>query len=529
MAFVPVIPPVPGAYPKTFVPKIPPVPGAYPKPKPKPRSRPNNDPATSPGDINTMWGPTNTFTYGDTVEGSQTIDQGWDATGANLQEPRRSLALNQANALITDGTGTGSFQLPIFVTNLSMDSSLAGSTAQSQKVQDFYPHNFVAPTIRLSGWSLDQADYGLLCEFIHSAQRKALTSSKPWPAFMTQICVFGRRGQPTDNSLSTSWVPGTPRGVDGTRQGQDIENVYISQPKTLMRDYPSDPPTAPPGTYYNQTMHGAHQTIVAKGYIHSIPRLHQVGQYAVQWEFDFVVAAMLRGIYQDTVSYGTVLKTWRDVLKDAQSDLVTPPTAAENKAALAYALANEGTLVHPSGDGGATGLSGGGGPSTPGNSGTAGGSSGAVQADKQITSPRTLDGVAQAAVIAAKMQSQFHNWHYNNQSGRTNDGNGLFDPPHTFDCSGFTEACYKAAGMPDPSPGSNWAGNSNSIMSNSTKIDARSAVPGDVLIWGDHITVYVGGGQNVSMGAEGDPTQGPTSADINGISNFIGYFHVNGG
>lgn len=273
----------------------------------------------------------------DITNSAQPVGQGWDATATPLNSKRLAAAVNASNAIITDGSGDNAFQMSIFVSDTEMDSAITGTTAQSQMVQDFYPHSFVAPSIVVTGWSLDQSDYGLLCEFIHNCQYKSITSnSSSWPSFMTQLWVFGR-----DRN----------RGTDGTRQ--NTKGVTLSNPQNIMPNYQADPIKGPKGVYYNQTIRGSHQPTVAKGYIQTMPRIHAQFEYAVQWQFSFVVAAMLQGLYSESASLSKSIlglstnstNTWQNMLADAENVGVSTVTAQQNRSSLSYAASNAATLV----------------------------------------------------------------------------------------------------------------------------------------------------------------------------------------
>lgn len=254
-------------------------------------------------------------------------NDGYDSNATALGADRRAAALNSANAILSDGD----YQLSVFVTDTNIDTSLSGSTAQSSMTRDFYPHNFVQPSYQVSGISLDQKDYALLCEFIHNAQRKAVLNGY---RNLTQLWVFGR-----DPSSSRS------RGTDGTRT--DGRQVILSDPGSLMPGRRKDPNTraVPDGAYVSQTIRGAHQPILAKGYVDGMPRQHQTGVYAVPWQLNFVVAAVLKGIYTDPpVRTASVMPTWQKMLSDAQQSGVVAGNAKANKAALRYAKQHSATL-----------------------------------------------------------------------------------------------------------------------------------------------------------------------------------------
>lgn len=278
--------------------------------------------------------------------GSQPVDLGYDVNINTIQGLRRAAALGRTNARLADGD----FQYDIFVSGVNLDSAQSGSTAQSQLTRDWYAHNFVQPSFTVMGWSLDQRDYGTMVEFIHQAQFKAINSN----ANLTQLSVAGRTG-------GGSGLVGD-RGIDGGRTGgPHTPAVTISNPNRLMKDaIKADPPGGPAGTYYNQTIRGSHKPIVAQGYIATMPRIHQQFQGAVQWEFQFVVAVMIRGLYDEQAVTGANNTTpmWRAMLNAAQKDgvfAVTKSILQENKAALAYAASNNSSLPQSE-----TGSSGGG-------------------------------------------------------------------------------------------------------------------------------------------------------------------------
>lgn len=153
-------------------------------------------------------------------------------------------------------------------------------------------------------------------------------------------------------------------------------------------------------------------------------------------------------------------------------------------------------------------------------------SSGAITA-----SNGTLAKVAQIAEAAATLEGQRHCYTYTQGPGRTNEGNSPTSAPYTFDCSGFCESCYKAAGLDDPAGNTDYAGNSDEIAASSsvTKISAAQAVPGDLVVFPDHVVIYIGNGNCVSMGDQGEPKieSVATEAAYNN-RGIIGYYHLKG-
>jgi cell wall-associated NlpC family hydrolase len=133
-----------------------------------------------------------------------------------------------------------------------------------------------------------------------------------------------------------------------------------------------------------------------------------------------------------------------------------------------------------------------------------------------------INSVVEAAKKALKEKSQYQ---YSEASNRANNGT-LFGPsPRTMDCSSFAILCYKAAKQPDPS-GANYGtiGNTDSLIGHMVKTDQPQ--PGDLAFFGSsvsattHVNVVVGNGNSISMGKQGDPSEGPT--EQMGPSGYLG-------
>lgn len=85
--------------------------------------------------------------------------------------PRAYARENQHTAYLED---QDSNRLYMWVHEIAMSFQLSGSTAQSHQYRAFYPRNFVAPVVTLTGQCASQEAYGDLCEFIRESQRKSL-------------------------------------------------------------------------------------------------------------------------------------------------------------------------------------------------------------------------------------------------------------------------------------------------------------------------------------------------------------------
>lgn len=162
--------------------------------------------------------------------------------------------------------------------------------------------------------------------------------------------------------------------------------------------------------------------------------------------------------------------------------------------------------------------SGGGGKQGPG----AGGKQGGVGEGKQ--------GVVEAAKKALSEKAKYQ-W----AEVRPMPGSLFGATPRVMDCSAFATLCYKAAGEPDPNDlkynGEGWTG---TLWAHGT--DTNKPAPGDLCFYGSeddkivgtplHVTVYIGGGQVISMGEAGDPSQG--AAGVMGPTGESGHPEIMG-
>lgn len=286
-----------------------------------PRTTPVQKPAPKPPNTNvaTEWPLYNLYPPGpewptsQAVPTSQETGKGYDIAASRLETTRRNQLKNQANGQLLDGPGGYTFSL--FVQGFDMDLQLAGSYGQSQYTRDFYPRNFVQPHVTIQGQSPSQEDYGILCEFVHACQHKAVANGYQ---NLTQLFIAGRN--------STNNFSG--RGIDGNRT--DSTRVKINKPNSLMQGRTSDPTRAPAGTYYSQSIRGAHQPFMAKGYISAMQRSHKQFQYAVPWTMIFTIAAVIKGPFNDISSAQSLPNsapvTWLDMLNNIKSTGATMGT-----------------------------------------------------------------------------------------------------------------------------------------------------------------------------------------------------------
>jgi hypothetical protein len=314
------------------------------------------------------------------VAASQPVSKGYDIAATRLSTARRSAALNSTNAILSSPID-GGFQMSLFVTATNIDSALAGTTAQARLTRDFYAHNFIQPTIQCMGLSMGQEDFGLLCEFVHAAQHYAMNNGQ---GGLVQLFVAGRNNPAPYGTVFD-------RGFNRNRpSNRGNRKVSVSGSSSGANN----------GTWWNQNLHGTHNSILAQGYINSMPRQHQQFEYVVEWELDFTVSVILDGIYNDYPGFNSA-----SLLQDSNNNLmagvqanalsITAALQKKNKAALAYAASNSSNFFPASqtnfGGSGGSGSNSGSSPSV-----------GSVSADaKSIMSVLIAAGMSKAGAAAA--------------------------------------------------------------------------------------------------------------------------------
>lgn len=161
-----------------------------------------------------------------------------------------------------------------------------------------------------------------------------------------------------------------------------------------------------------------------------------------------------------------------------------------------------------------------------------------LNAVSKVIRPPADTGLAKAVTIAREavnLERSEGCYDYSENYGeRTNYGAGPLtkqgDGRITFDCSGFVGAVYRDAGLPPPYT-VGYAGTSYDVAGNPRmqQVSESQAKPGDVVVFPDHIALYIGGGECISMGQEGDPAIVSVAAEAAYNNRGIqGFYHLKG-
>lgn len=227
-------------------------------------------------------------------------NKGYDVTVPEYRADVREAIYRQANGSLCDGT----YWWPLFISNLGIDIALAGSTGQAQLTRDFYPHNFVQPNFAVDGQSIDQRDYGSLTDFVHYMQRNSVLPGSA--GTLVQLYVQNRAV------------------VDGNRAGGygvTLNGHFLP----------------------NQNVRGSHMDILCLGYINSMARQHTKWVYAPTYSFQFIVAEMVSGPYQEDMVQVQQQQNWIDVVQSTQT---FQPDLNQNKKFLDWAAANSTNVIN---------------------------------------------------------------------------------------------------------------------------------------------------------------------------------------
>ena len=172
-------------------------------------------------------------------------EQAYDIRAARIGKGRRTAAFSRANAILCDGTS----KIEFFVQEMTLGIGISGTTSQARYTRDFYAHNLTLPSLTIKGQCLDQGDYGVLTEFIHKAQKKAVGNAA--------------------NNITQLEIKGG--------------GFEVRHPKETLGE---------------GTMKGPHKRTCVQGFVQRIERKHKRGEYAPIFDFNFSIAQSFAGIYE---------------------------------------------------------------------------------------------------------------------------------------------------------------------------------------------------------------------------------------
>lgn len=193
---------------------------------------------------------------------------------------------NLANGILTNQLGQ---QVRIWIDEMEADFGVGGSTSQSQKVRQFFPRNFVQPSIRVTCTFPSQFHYNTFASFVRSSHIYALSGLE----LKDQgINVRKRRAASGGSYALTTvkfWIKGAyNQGGKGSFKG-------------------------------SKTSKGGHTPWLLEGYIKSIQAGAVKFEQAPQLIFEFTIAesrdTKKLGIWNDEAVRGSEIRPWLDIFR----------------------------------------------------------------------------------------------------------------------------------------------------------------------------------------------------------------------
>jgi hypothetical protein len=200
--------------------------------------------------------------------------KGYDAATTNDQATETG-----SNAYLIDQADNTHVKLTIVAFETSL--SLAGSEGQAQMQKDFYPRNFQQTTWTITVQGRSQKDVGRVSEFVHKAQRNSVS-----------------KGSLMNLMIPSGGLRHTRAPANNTRDG----------------------------------MKGVRRSINMSGYVKTMPRAHRRHDPAPQYAFEFTVARMHSGIFEDQPYKVYKLARWSEIVDTVlEGNFIKPPMTTEQE------------------------------------------------------------------------------------------------------------------------------------------------------------------------------------------------------
>jgi len=185
--------------------------------------------------------------------------------------------------------------LEFYVTDLSMTSSNAWSVAQSRNVQQFFPYNFVQPTLQIKGISRNSYQFNRMSNFVRQSHNLALNGSG------SPLVTFSL--SPTAGKFSSS-----------------------------QEGFP----------YNGRTVKGKHAKWFARGYIDNIMAGGRKENHAPEFEIVFTIARVTvtsaegKTLMDDQTATASAMTSWMEYFwglskNDVKKQFYSPPAEPAKK------------------------------------------------------------------------------------------------------------------------------------------------------------------------------------------------------
>lgn len=184
-----------------------------------------------------------------------------------------------------------------YIEEIEADFQMEGTTAQSQRLRQFFPHNFAQTTLTVRGRAPNSFQYNRLSAFVRASHQ------------------FAMRGREMPSYANTDVLRYIVHPKTGEQYVQPTMRLVIRNSDAGPYPYNGNPKT---GTG-SKTVKGKHQKWRLEGYIKKIPAGAQHHDPAPAFEFDFTISESEHhgntGIWKDDAVFGSQLKSWTKVFR----------------------------------------------------------------------------------------------------------------------------------------------------------------------------------------------------------------------
>jgi hypothetical protein len=215
-------------------------------------------------------------------------------------EPGKGKHGNTWNASLIGPTGDA---IALWVYEIEVGFELGGSTAQSRRLRQFFPHSFSQVKMQVRGQAPNNYQYNRLASFVRMTQY--------WALYGDDFARFQRRlGQPVSNRHypDGSAVPTTQLQIRGNHGGNRVSN--------------------------GKTIKGPYKNWNVDGYIKNVQAGASRFEFAKDYEFEFEIAYSAKngavGIFEDSRAKGQKILPWMDIFKKYHYGGIDTKTPAAN-------------------------------------------------------------------------------------------------------------------------------------------------------------------------------------------------------
>lgn len=180
----------------------------------------------------------------------------------------------------------------LWIEEIEADFGLSGSYAQSRTKRQFYPHNIIQPSVKVTATFPSQHAANLFSAFVHTSHHYALRGVE------LRERVIPARNRPGDSSTLVPTVKFLLNGGNSRFNG-------------------------------SKTSKGNHRPWLLEGYIKTVDAGAERFDYAPTRQFEFTIAESVQskniGIWNDEAVQGSTLASWMDIFsQNPLNDFVVP-------------------------------------------------------------------------------------------------------------------------------------------------------------------------------------------------------------